>query len=91
MRLDSHIDDKIPHIYIINLIIKYNDDVSPLGIENNRSIFSLCKFVVNLLFFVVKSFILCGHVCDIRLSDWLPGGVASYIMLLVWPLQSEMK
>ena len=45
MRLDSHIDDKIPHIYIINLIIKYNDDVSPL-----------CKFAVNLLFFVVKSY-----------------------------------
>ena len=56
MRLDSHIDDKIPHIYIINLIIKYNDDVGPLGIENNRSIFPLCKFAVNLLFFVVKSY-----------------------------------
>ena len=40
----------------MNLIIKYNDDVSPLGIENNRSIFPLCKFAVNLLFFVVKSY-----------------------------------
>ena len=26
----------------------------------------------------VKSIVLSGHVCDIRLCDWLPGMVASY-------------
>ena len=43
MRLDSHMDDKIP-----------NDNVSPLGIENSWSIVPLLyffKFADNLLFY----------------------------------------
>ena len=31
----------------------------------------------------MKSFVLSGHVCDIRLSDWLPGAVASYTIFSV--------
>ena len=33
---------------------------------------------IDLLFLGVKSIVLSGHVCDIRLCDWLPGMVASY-------------
>ena len=32
---------------------------------------------VDLLFLGVKSIVLSGHVCDIRLCDWLPGMVAN--------------
>ena len=32
---------------------------------------------VDLLFLGVKSIVLSGHVCDIRLCDWLPSMVAN--------------
>ena len=64
-------DDKIPlrHIYIIHHISPYNCHLIDVPWELKT---------IDLLFLGVKSIVLSGHVCDIRLCDWLPGMVVSY-------------
>ena len=86
---DSHMDDKTPlrHIYIIQHIPSYNCHLATTCRNTSKHVMNILLMVmsaplelktIDLLFLGVKSIVLSGHVCDIRLCDWLPGMVASY-------------